>query len=119
MQIIKAKIRDIIGAEIISTREAASILKSHIERNMHNNLSIDTINIDFEGVSFISRSFADEISNVVRKNLETNNKKVNFVNMTENVHKMINLVRKKKSNKLDIMDSIKSEVNPVKILNLV
>lgn len=117
MKTITVNVREFIDAEMISTREAASILNSYIEKNTHGDIDPSRVNIDFKGVSFVSRSFADEISRV-KENLERSNKKVDFINVTVSVQKMIDLVRKKKSGSLNVTHPGKYEVIPLRCVSI-
>jgi len=109
MKIMSLKIRDFIDAETIGTREAASVLDSDINKKLNADPVIDTINIDFTGISFISRSFADEIRKL-KEFYEKRKKKVEFTNLLEDVGRMIDLVSRKKPTKRDYIDKTKYEV---------
>lgn len=80
------KIKELIGSEIRSRIPITTIKSQMVE-------SIPYI-IDMEGVTFISRSFTDELYNLTQ---DYNN--VHFLHKEENVQKMMDIVwkgRKKK-----------------------
>ena len=76
------KISELISTDIRS-RANANIIRS----------AIDGINeriiLDFEGVSFISRSFTDELYNVLEEH-----KNISFTNTSDNIKAMLDAVEK-------------------------
>lgn len=64
---------ELIGTELRSRTEANKILANIANRR------IDFFILDFNGVSFISRSFADELCSII-ENLENNGCKIHLIN---------------------------------------
>ena len=81
--------RDLYHEDLFSRSRAVKLVEK-IKENPEQN----AITIDFQGINFISRSFADEIWNIVDDN---KNKKITFVGMSEDVNIMISKVKKSRS----------------------
>lgn len=76
------KIADLISTDIRS-RANADIIRSAIDGIKEN------IVLDFSGVTFVSRSFTDELYNVMKEN-----KNISLVNMSDFVKSMLEAVTK-------------------------
>ncbi len=81
-------ITEIIGNELLA-RSRAVILHQMIDGNA------DKIILDFLGVIFITRSFADELCNT----LDDFNGKISCINMAQNVETMMTIVSNGRNNK--------------------
>lgn len=103
------KISSFFDAKILSTREAARMITQVIQKNVEQRDFI----IDFSGINFISRSFADEIVKERRK-LEMQDKHVEFQNVADSVQKMIDLV----SHVSEVVSSSPSSVASTQITSL-
>ena len=77
------KLYDIYSADLF-TRSRASELRSSIDEKA------DEVTLDFEGVSFMSRSFADEVCNIID---DIPSKTFTFINQNEDVATMMTKVR--------------------------
>ena len=77
------KLYDIYSADLF-TRSSASELRSSIDEKA------DEVTLDFEGVSFMSRSFADEVCNIID---DIPSKAFTFINQNEDVATMMTKVR--------------------------
>lgn len=53
-----------------------------------------TLQIDFSGVSFISRSFADQLLKCIDRTRIETNKEITLVNPTRNIMELLNATRK-------------------------
>ena len=76
-------LKDSLGTDIRS-RKNAQVIKELLLT------SGNQITIDFQDIVFISRSFTDELYNVINV---YNTKRVTFVNVPDNVNKMLNAVK--------------------------
>lgn len=83
-----------IKKEFISFRDEARSIQSGIEKKMKEKSSEEIV-LDFSRVMFISRSFADELLNVVEK-FSKEKKKVSFVNIKPEVKKLLLIVKRTK-----------------------
>ncbi len=93
----KIRVKDIIGAEVRS-RIPIAALKDAIVKN-------ECYDIDMADVTFISRSFADELYN-----LQQDNTQVRFINVEEDVQKMMAVVWNGRSKKrVRKQDGVKTE----------
>lgn len=81
------KIADLIGTDVRS-RSNAGIIQAEIDGE------VDEVTIDFSKVTFVSRSFVDELCNIMEK---CNNVKLG--NMTSFIQSMIEVVKKGRSQK--------------------
>ncbi len=77
------KLYDIFNADLF-TRSRASELRTSIDDNT------DEVTLDFEGVSFMSRSFADEVCNIID---DMPSISFTFINQNEDVATMMTKVR--------------------------
>ena len=77
------KLYDIYSADLF-TRSRASELRSSI------NDGADEVILDFEGINFMSRSFADEVCNIID---DLPSKAFAFINQNEDVEAMMTIVR--------------------------
>ena len=77
------RLKDIYCAELY-TRSRASELLACI------NNEAEEVTLDFEGIDFMSRSFADEVCNIIDDNKE---KTFSFANQNEDVATMMTKVR--------------------------
>lgn len=78
------KMQNIFDAHDLMIRSRASELLSYI------NADANEVSIDFDGINFISRSFADELCNIIDDNKD---KKFSFVGQIEEVRTMILMVQ--------------------------
>lgn len=78
----------LLGA-IVHTREASHILLQVVENN-----PCDKVDIDFSGVEFISRSFADQFHTDTLALAERTNKSIIITNANEPVINMLQAVAK-------------------------
>ena len=81
------RLQDIYSADLY-TRSRASELRSCI------NDEADEVTLDFEGIGFMSRSFADEVCNIVD---DMNDKSFTFVNQNNDVAMMMTKVSEGRS----------------------
>jgi len=77
------KLQNIFGTDLYTRSRAAEIRSSIKEQ-------AEEVVLDFEGVNFISRSFADEVCNIID---DMNNKQFNFINQIEVVKTMLSKVQ--------------------------
>ena len=77
------KLKNIYDADLFS-RSRASELHSYFKTN------INEVVLDFDGINFISRSFADELCNIIDDNSD---KQFSFVKQIEEVSTMISTVQ--------------------------
>ena len=77
------KLKNIYNADLFS-RSRASELLSYIKTGA------DEVVMDFDGINFISRSFADELCNIIDDNKD---KKFSFAGQIEEVRTMISMVQ--------------------------
>lgn len=77
------KLTDIFSEDLY-TRSRASELRSYISKDA------DTVTLDFEGVNFISRSFADELCNIID---DIKDNAIALLNMNDEVSMMMTKVR--------------------------
>ena len=78
------KMQNIFDAHDLIIRSRASELLSYI------NADANEVSIDFDGINFISRSFADELCNIIDDNKD---KKFSFIGQIEEVRTMILMVQ--------------------------
>ena len=76
-------LQEIYSADLY-TRSRASELRSCI------NVQADEVILDFEGIGFMSRSFADEVCNIID---DMSDKVFTFINQNEDVSTMMTIVR--------------------------
>ncbi len=81
------RLQDIYSADLY-TRSRASELRSCI------NDEADEVTLDFEGIGFMSRSFTDEVCNIVD---DMNDKSFTFVNQNNDVAMMMTKVSEGRS----------------------
>ena len=81
------RLQDIYSADLY-TRSRASELRTCI------NDKADEVTFDFEGIGFMSRSFADEVCNIID---DMNDKTFTLVNQNEDVSTMMTKVREGRS----------------------
>ena len=81
------RLQDIYSADLY-TRSRASELRACI------NDKVDEVTLDFEGIGFMSRSFADEVCNIID---DMNGKTFTLVNQNEDVSTMMTKVREGRS----------------------
>lgn len=89
----KIQIKSLLG-KVISTRQHIDILRKKL-RTLNNSEII----LDFTGVEFISRSFADELLKLQKENIDKHQLKIKFENLEYSVTKMIAVVKKGYKNK--------------------
>ena len=77
------KLKNIYDADLFSRSRASQLLS-------YFNTNANEIVLDFDGINFISRSFADELCNIIDDNID---KKFSFVGQTEEVSTMISMVK--------------------------
>lgn len=77
------KLKNIYNADLFSRSRAAELLP-YIKAN------VNEVVMDFEGINFISRSFADELCNIIDDNKD---KKFSFSGQIEEVRTMISMVQ--------------------------
>jgi GTP1/Obg family GTP-binding protein len=89
------KLKDIYAADLFSRSRVSELLQ-------YINSNTDEIVLDFDGINFISRSFADELCNIMDDN---NDKKFVFVGQIAEVQTMISRVQesRKQERKRGIM----------------
>ena len=78
------KMQNIFDAHYLMIRSRASELLSYI------NAETNEVSIDFDDIHFISRSFADELCNIIDDNKD---KKFSFTGQIEEVRTMISMVQ--------------------------
>ncbi len=83
-----------IQKEFISFRSEARNIQSRIKKELKKNHSSD-ISLDFSQVIFVSRSFADELLNVIEEFGEKG-KKISFLNLKPEIKKLISIVKRSK-----------------------
>lgn len=98
------KIADLISTDIRS-RANAAIIRSAIDGIKEN------VALDFSGVTFVSRSFTDELYNVIKEN-----KNVSLVNMSTFVKSMWEAVSKGRNSKR-VLKQNKSEIREFDDMN--
>lgn len=81
------KISELIGTDVRS-RSNAGIIQAELDGENGN------ISLDFSGVTFVSRSFADELCNIL-----DNNSNVKLVNTIQIVKTMIDIVKEGRTKK--------------------
>lgn len=81
------KLQEIYCADLY-TRSRASELRSCINENA------DEVIIDFEGIGFMSRSFADEVCNIMD---DMKDKQFSFIGQNKDVETMMTKVREGRS----------------------
>ena len=81
------RLKDIYCADLY-TRSRALELRSYINENA------DTITLDFEGIGFMSRSFSDEVCNIID---DMKDKSFLFTNQNDDVKNMLLKVRESRS----------------------
>ena len=77
------RLQDIYSADLY-TRSRASELRACINENANE------ITLDFDGIGFMSRSFADEVCNIID---DLPSKAFAFINQNEDVEAMMTIVR--------------------------
>lgn len=75
------KLNEEIGIELLARSKALALAEQMGQNN-------DTAIFDFNGVVFVSRSFADELCNIA----DSFGERVTFINMSANVEEMISIV---------------------------
>ncbi|NCN64503.1 MAG: STAS-like domain-containing protein [Candidatus Altiarchaeum hamiconexum] len=94
MKDISVSIFQILERKTGGFREDAERIKKYIKENIQSaKENVEVINIDFKGITLVTHSFADEIS-VVKEYFEKQNKKVEFINMNEDVRKMTEIIHR-------------------------
>ncbi|PKP56931.1 MAG: hypothetical protein CVT89_05355 [Candidatus Altiarchaeales archaeon HGW-Altiarchaeales-2] len=81
------------GISFLFTRLEGKVLSRKIEEMINKSPSEKEILLDFREMTFISRSFADEIRKI-KKKLENSGVSVKYINVCENVQKMIDVVER-------------------------
>ena len=79
----KLIIKEILGKEIFSRNNV---------RKLNSNIYIDKLEWDFEGVSFISRSVADELQNIFEAYPD-----IEIINLEPSVEQMLKIVKSGRS----------------------
>lgn len=101
------KLSEVIKTNRLSTRETARKILNFLPPEMNEYI------IDFSEIEFISRSFAHEMIKIKRQ-LELQNKKIEFQNTQEVVKKMLEIV----SQQNNIVSKIPPSVGITKITTL-
>ncbi len=83
-----------IHKEFISFRNEARNIQAEIKKELKKNSSPE-IALDFSEVIFASRSFADELLNVIEE-FSREGKKIYFINIKTDVKKLIFIVKRTK-----------------------
>ncbi|MBR6828191.1 MAG: DUF4325 domain-containing protein [Prevotella sp.] len=81
------RLQDIYSADLY-TRSRASELRACISEEA------DEVTLDFEGIGFMSRSFADEVCNIID---DMKDKTFSFINQNDDVAAMMTKVREGRS----------------------
>lgn len=83
-----------IQKEYIAFRSEARNIQLRIKKALKKNRS-SLVVLDFSEVMFVSRSFADELLNVI-EGFDENGKKISFSNIKPEVKKLISIVKRTK-----------------------
>lgn len=83
-----------IAKEFISFRSEARNIQLRVKKELKKNRSSAAV-LDFSEVLFISRSFADELLNVIEE-FEDNGKKIYLLNIKPEIKKLISIVKRSK-----------------------
>lgn len=86
-------ISQICGNEVLS--------RSNI-RNLYSNIDTSTLYLDFDNVSFISRSAADELCEILSAHPD-----IDVINLSEEVSTMIEIVKKGRASRRDLASKAK------------
>lgn len=86
---------DVIKISVLISSDVRSRSNAEIVRNAMMKMS-DKVILDFSGVSFVSRSFSDELCSIVD---DFQNLTIKMVNMSDMVKNMIEIVEKGRKNR--------------------
>ena len=83
------------NSESVITRYGAQDLGKYLQ-----DISEKEIILDFKNINYTSRSFIDELNNEINE-LKKIDKKIIFINQSEDTKKLFDLVKNQKKNKVD------------------
>ncbi len=94
----KLNIRTLFAASSLSTRSSAELIQKKIEEILASHAENPSkIVLDFEGMQFISRSFAHELLQL-QDSYRQRKKVISLSNLSEDLESMIALVQRSKEN---------------------
>ncbi|OQX18496.1 MAG: hypothetical protein BWK75_06620 [Candidatus Altiarchaeales archaeon A3] len=96
MKEINVSIFQILKRDIGGYRHEIQYIRNTIEEKMQSaKENVKVINVDFKEITLVTHSFADEIFSV-KEGFEKQNKKVEFINMNDDVRKMIEIIHRRR-----------------------